>query len=59
LLLGGELDPISPIEEIEDTARRMRAGLARVVRFPDSGHGTAGVRDEVVELVRNFVIEDA
>jgi pimeloyl-ACP methyl ester carboxylesterase len=59
LLLGGELDPISPIEEIEDTARRMRPGLARVVRFPDSGHGTAGVRDEVVELVRDFVLEDA
>ena len=59
LLLGGELDPIVPIEEIEDTARRMRPGVARVVRFPEAGHGTAGVRDEVLELVRDFVLEPA
>jgi pimeloyl-ACP methyl ester carboxylesterase len=59
LLLGGELDPIVPIDEIEDTARRMRPGLARVVRFPESGHGTAGVQDAVLELVRDWVLEDA
>ena len=59
LLLGGELDPIVPIEEIEDTARRMRPGLARVVRFPQSGHGTAGIHDAVLELVRDSVVEDA
>jgi pimeloyl-ACP methyl ester carboxylesterase len=59
LLLGGELDPIVPIEEIEDTARRMQPGLARVERFPEAGHGTAGVRDEVIDLVRDFVLENA
>ena len=56
LLLGGELDPIVPIEEIEDTARRIRPGLARVVRLPESGHGSAGVEDRVLELVRDFVL---
>ena len=56
LFLGGELDPIVPIEVIEDTAGRMQPGLARIVRFPNSGHGTAGVEDSVVELVRDFAV---
>ena len=56
LLLGGELDPIVPIEEIDDMASRMRPGLARVVRLPESGHGTAGVQDTVLKLVRDFVL---
>lgn len=59
LLLGGELDPIVPIDEIEDTARRMRPGLAKVVRFSEAGHGTAGINDAILELVRDFVLEDA
>jgi pimeloyl-ACP methyl ester carboxylesterase len=59
LFVGGDLDPIVPIEEIEDTAIRMRPGLARVVRFPELGHGAAGERDAVIELVRDFVLEDA
>jgi pimeloyl-ACP methyl ester carboxylesterase len=59
LLLGGELDPVVPIDEIEDTAHSMRPGLARVVRFPEAGHGTVGINDAVLELVRDFVLEDA
>jgi proline iminopeptidase len=58
LLLAGELDPISPVEEIEDTASRMRPGLARVVRFPDAGHGVGG-QPTAIELVRDFVVGDA
>jgi proline iminopeptidase len=57
LLLAGELDPISPIQEIEDMASRMRPGLARVVRFPDAGHGVGG-QPNVIELVRDFVVDD-
>jgi pimeloyl-ACP methyl ester carboxylesterase len=58
LLLAGELDPISPVEEIEDTASRMRPGLARVVRFPDAGHGVGG-QPTAIDLVRDFVVGDA
>jgi hypothetical protein len=29
------------------------------VRFRELGHGTAGVRDAVFELVRDFVLEDS
>lgn len=56
LLLGGELDPIVPIEEIEDMASRMRPGVAHVVRFPNGGHGMGG-QPGVIDLVRDFVTE--
>ena len=55
LFVGGELDPIVPIEVVEDTARRMRPGLARVERFPRAGHLWAAERDALSELVRRFV----
>ncbi len=58
LLLGGELDPIVPIQEIEDMASRMQPGVARVVRFPDAGHGVGG-QPTVIDLVRDFVQNDA
>jgi hypothetical protein len=45
-----------PIDEIEDTASRIQD--ARVVRFPQAGHGIAGVQSEVIELVRDFVKDD-
>ena len=57
LLLGGELDPIVPIQEIEDMASRMQPGVARVVRFPNAGHGVGG-QPTVIDLVRDFVLND-
>lgn len=56
LLLGGELDPIVPIQEIEDMASRMRPGVATVVRFPDAGHGVGG-QPTVIDVVRDFVLQ--
>jgi len=58
LLLAGELDPISPVQEIEDMASRMPVGLAGVVRFPDAGHGVGG-QPTVIDLVRDFVVAEA
>ena len=58
LFLGGELDPIVVIEEIEDTASRMSPGIARVARIPDAGHG-AGPSTAVIDLVRDFVVDNA
>ena len=55
LLLGGDLDPMVPIEEIEDMPGRMRPGIARVVRFPQAGHSLIGEHSTVIELVRDFV----
>jgi pimeloyl-ACP methyl ester carboxylesterase len=58
LLLGGELDPLVPIQEIEDMASRMQPGVARVVRIPDAGHG-GGPSAAVIDLLREFVAGDA
>jgi pimeloyl-ACP methyl ester carboxylesterase len=58
LLLGGELDPIVPIQEIEDMASRMQPGVATVVRFPDAGHGVGG-QPNALSVVRDFVLDDA
>ena len=58
LLMGGELDPIVPIEEIEDTASRMRPGIARVVRFPQAGHSLIGEHARLNDLVRDFILHD-
>ena len=44
LLLGGELDPIVPIEETEDLAARLDPTLVRFERFANAGHGISGVR---------------
>jgi pimeloyl-ACP methyl ester carboxylesterase len=54
LFLAGELDPLSPIEVIDDMAGRMQPALATVVRFPDAGHGVGG-QPNVIHLVRDFV----
>jgi pimeloyl-ACP methyl ester carboxylesterase len=53
LLIGGELDPVVPIQLVEDMASRMQD--ARVVRFPQAGHLLGPVKSEVTELVRDFI----
>lgn len=58
LFLAGELDPLVPIQVVDDTAGRMQPGLATVVRFPDAGHGVGG-RPTVIDVVRDFVIQHA
>ena len=59
LLLGGELDPIVPIEEMEDLAGRLDPSLVRFERFPDAGHGLSGVREAALPLIRDFVLGDS
>ncbi len=39
LVLAGEDDPITPVEDSLDIARALPASLVRLVRFPGCGHG--------------------
>jgi proline iminopeptidase len=57
LLLGGELDPVVPIDEMEDLANRLPPGLGRLERFPNSGHGLRGQGEAVTRRVREFVLD--
>jgi pimeloyl-ACP methyl ester carboxylesterase len=59
LLLAGELDPVVPIDEVEDLAHRLPPGLGRLERFPNSGHGLRGQGEAVSRLVREFVLDGA
>jgi proline iminopeptidase len=55
-VLGGEEDPICPIEDQEDIAAAVPAGLARFERFAGCGHGV--FRDDpgrALSLLRGFV----
>jgi pimeloyl-ACP methyl ester carboxylesterase len=39
LIVAGEDDPITPIEDIEEIAKAMRPELVKLERFADAGHG--------------------
>jgi proline iminopeptidase len=58
LLLGGELDPIVPIEEMEDLAGRLGSKQVRLERFPEAGHTLGGDRDTEIRLIREFVLDE-
>lgn len=56
LLLAGEDDPVTPIEDAADIAVRIPAGLLHFVRFANAGHGV--FRDDpqrAVQVIREFV----
>jgi proline iminopeptidase len=56
LVLGGEDDPITPIEDQEDIVAALPRGLTRFERFPGCGHGV--FRDEPergMAIIREFI----
>jgi pimeloyl-ACP methyl ester carboxylesterase len=56
LLLAGEDDPVTPIEDAADIAGRIPAGLLHFVRFANAGHGV--FRDDpqrALQVIREFV----
>jgi proline iminopeptidase len=56
LVLGGELDPVCPIEDQEEIAAALPAGCVRFERFPRCGHGA--YRDDPERgfaLLREFI----
>ncbi|HUA35622.1 MAG TPA: alpha/beta hydrolase [Candidatus Binataceae bacterium] len=56
LITAGEQDPITPIESSEDIARAIPAGLARLERFENAGHGTHHDEPEHFDrVVREFI----
>ena len=56
LVLGGEEDPTTPIEDQQDIADAIRSDLVRFHRFADCGHGAyRDCPDEAIGLIRAFV----
>jgi proline iminopeptidase len=57
LVLGGEDDPITPIEDSEDIAAAIAPELVRFERFPATGHGIVhDAPERFIEVLKEFVI---
>ena len=60
LVIGGEDDPMTPIEAQADIAAALPKHLARFERFPECGHGiVADAPDEYLAMIRAFVTTPA
>jgi pimeloyl-ACP methyl ester carboxylesterase len=56
LIIAGEDDPITPIEDMEDIAAAMPSGLIKLQRFPNAGHGIYRDRPEAFfRLLNDFI----
>lgn len=55
LLLGGEDDPITPIEFSEEIARHLPPDLVEYHRLGQCGHGVVADRPDVFDLIRHFI----
>ena len=56
LVLGGEADPITPIESQEDIARALPRHLVRFERFADAGHGAFRDDPRAYDVIREFLL---
>lgn len=60
LVVGGEDDPMTPVESQADIAAALRPGIGRFERFPGCGHGVvADAEDRALALFRSFITEAA
>jgi proline iminopeptidase len=56
LVLGGEDDPMHPIESQADIAAALPADLVRFERFPDCGHAVVpDAPDRAMAMIRDFI----
>ena len=60
LVVGGEDDPMTPIESQADIVSALRPGIARFERFAGCGHGVvADAEHRAMTLFRDFITEAA
>jgi proline iminopeptidase len=56
LVLGGEADPITPIESSEDIAAAIPRQWVRFERFPNAGHGVFRDDPRGYDVIREFML---
>ncbi len=60
LVMGGEEDPMTPIECQVDLAAALPAHLARFERFPACGHGVfADAPERAMAVIRDFIVRES
>jgi proline iminopeptidase len=56
LVVGGEDDPVTPIEDMAEIAAAIPKGLARFERIPDCGHGPFfDAPERTLDVIREFI----
>ncbi len=58
LVMAGEIDPVTPVEQAEDLVAALPSGLVRFERFAGCGHGVE--RDDqaaALSTIRDFILE--
>lgn len=57
LLMGGEDDPMTPIECQADIAAALPPALVRFERFPNCGHGVVpDAKERAIAMMRDFIV---
>lgn len=56
LILGGEDDPVCPIQDQEDIVAAMNPELVQFERFPSCGHGAYRDDPRVYSVIREFIL---
>ena len=56
LVLGGELDPMTPIQCSEEIASCLPPELVRFERFPNCGHGVFRDGPRGYDVIRDFIL---
>ena len=58
LVLSGEIDPVTPVEQSEDIADALPSHLMRFERFAGCGHGVERDDQEAaLRVIREFILE--
>ena len=59
LVMAGELDPVTPLQDAQEVAAAIPAPWGRLVTFPQAGHGTWRDKpQEAMAVIRSFVLGD-
>lgn len=59
LVMAGELDPVTPLQDAQEIAAAIPAPWGRLVTFPQAGHGTWRDKpQEAMAVIRSFVLGD-
>jgi pimeloyl-ACP methyl ester carboxylesterase len=60
LVMAGEQDPVTPLEDAQDIAAAIPAPWARLVTFPNAGHGAwRDAPDAAFSVLREFITDPA
>ena len=58
LVIGGELDPMCPMEAVRDVANALPSGSVHLIEIQGASHMEAS-SDEIAPFVRDFILDSS